>query len=226
MTKTLKAIEPEYKLHWQRLDRAFFNNFIVKCDSNGLSYFEGILHITPYDGESLEERRNNVLIAWQEVKSYKTLPDFLQMVKDLLGNVHYNKFLIDNNRLYVSRITPNDITVDNNRYYISCTHHGAVIVSENFDVGYTMSFDFVDFSHPDGLIESLYYLFDTVTPSNLIASYKSHQFCIASDILRLSGAMSSCVLYTMPVEVPQINIAKEMRHRLTGAVNCCQIYSL
>ena len=146
----------------------------------------------PLPDETLEERRAEALRLWRIRQTVYTFPAFLQMVKDLYGNVQYNKFVIENNRLYVKNIGPNDFEVDNNRYYANIGDgHGIVIISENFDVGYTITFNIVanDFT----LTEKLRDLFDTVTPANIVPRYHSWIYCIGETKEYFGGAVSCCM---------------------------------
>lgn len=184
--------DEELKLSWEQIGTALANMFISSANSQGLSYFEGLLGITPSPEETLEVRRAEALRLWRISQSIYTLPVFLQLVKNLYGNVQYNKFIIENNRLYVKNISPNDFEVDNNRYYANIGDgHGIVIISENFDVGYTMTFNIVanDFT----LTEKLRNLFDTVTPANIVPRYHSWIYCIEETTECFGGAVSCCM---------------------------------
>lgn len=186
------AYDKELGLTLEQIGIALANLFISTANSQGLSYFEGLLGIMPLPDETLEERRAEALRLWRIRQTVYTFPAFLQMVKDLYGNVQYNKFVIENNRLYVKNIGPNDFEVDNNRYYANIGDgHGIVIISENFDVGYTMTFNIVanDFM----LTEKLRDLFDTVTPANIVPRYHSWIYCIGETKEYFGGAVSCCM---------------------------------
>lgn len=212
--------DEELKLTWEQIGIALANMFISTANSQGLSYFEGLLGITPSPGETLEERRAEALRLWRIRQSIYTFPVFLRMVKDLYGNVQFNKFFIENNRLYVKNIGPNDFVVDNNRYYANAENgHGIVIISENFDVGYTMNFDIVanDFT----LTEQLRNLFDTVTPANLVPKYHSWIYCIEGTTEYFGGAVSCCMGV---MQKGGCGGDVELHQYTGGAVTASQIY--
>lgn len=216
------AYDEELRLSWDQIGMALANMFISTANSQGLSYFEDLLGIVPDPSSTLEGRRAGVLRLWRMRQTVYTLPVFLQLVKDLYGNVQYNKFFIENNRLYVKNIGPNDFVVDNNRYYANLEDgHGIVIISENFDVGYTMNFDIVanDFT----LTRQLRDLFDTVTPANIIPQYHSWIYCIEETTEQFGGAVSCC-------EVVMLKSgrggAAELHQYAGGVLTASQIYYL
>ena len=64
------AEEPELKYILEAIDRTLANMFISTADEYGIKRFEGILGIYPADGASLETRRFNVLIKWNDKVPY------------------------------------------------------------------------------------------------------------------------------------------------------------
>jgi len=73
--------DEELKLTWEQIGTALANMFISSANSQGLSYFEGLLGITPSKEETLEVRRAEALRLWRISQSIYTLPVFLQLVK-------------------------------------------------------------------------------------------------------------------------------------------------
>lgn len=217
-----KTYDKELGLTLEQIQQALANLFISTANGQGLSYFEGLLGITPSPDETLEERRTEALRLWRIRQTIYTFPAFLQLVKNLYGNVQYNKFFIKNNRLYVKNISPNDFVVDNNRYYANAENgHGIVIISENFDTGYAIQFDIVanDFT----LTEKLRDLFDTVTPANLVPQYHSWLYCIEETVEYVGGAVSCC-MGVMQKAGRGGNV--ELHQYAGGALTASQIYYL
>jgi len=64
------AEEPELRYILEAIDRILANMFITTADEYGIKRFEGILGIYPADGDSLETRRFNVLIKWNDKVPY------------------------------------------------------------------------------------------------------------------------------------------------------------
>lgn len=57
----LEAEDPEFILLWKAADRVLQNEFIETADEYGISRYERMLNILPYDTDTLEDRRFRVL---------------------------------------------------------------------------------------------------------------------------------------------------------------------
>ena len=60
----LAAEDPEFRIIWEAADRVLWNEFIATADEFGVSRYEKLLGITPYEKEQLESRRNRVMARW------------------------------------------------------------------------------------------------------------------------------------------------------------------
>lgn len=65
-----KAEEPEIKLLLEKVDRTLNNMFIETADEEGISHYESMLGITPSIEDTLETRRFNVLVGWNNNTIY------------------------------------------------------------------------------------------------------------------------------------------------------------
>ena len=65
-----KAEEPEIELLLQACERALDNFFIETADEEGLARFEKIMSIIPEAGETLDTRRFNALVKWNDNTVY------------------------------------------------------------------------------------------------------------------------------------------------------------
>ena len=83
-----KAEDPEIRYLLEAIDRTLANMFIETADEYGISRFEKIMGIYPEAGDTLEVRRFNVMIKWND-----KLPYTEEMLNDLLvvlcGNTGY-----------------------------------------------------------------------------------------------------------------------------------------
>lgn len=72
--KEIKAIhtseEEVLKTLWNELTRAFRNNFINYADKDGIELFEKMMNIKPNINDSLEVRRDNILLKWNSQPPY------------------------------------------------------------------------------------------------------------------------------------------------------------
>lgn len=72
--KEIKAIhaseEEVLKNLWCELTRAFRNNFINYADKDGIELFEEMMSIKPNINDSLEVRRDNILLKWNSQPPY------------------------------------------------------------------------------------------------------------------------------------------------------------
>jgi len=86
---TLRAEDPEFRLVWEAVDRLYKNEFILDADEYGISRFERLLKLHPYDTDTLEVRRLRVLAKW-----FKRTPYTFPWLKDwmaLLCGAHGHK---------------------------------------------------------------------------------------------------------------------------------------
>ncbi len=66
------------------VDWNFDSAFISDCDATVLSKYERLLGIIPTSSQSLENRRNKVLLQWNTVASM-TLPQFISKLQEYCG---------------------------------------------------------------------------------------------------------------------------------------------
>lgn len=83
----LTAENPEFALVWQAADRALKNEFIVTADEWGISRFEGMLGIMPYERDTIEMRRTRLLSRWYNESPY-TIRMLAAKLEQLLGGRH------------------------------------------------------------------------------------------------------------------------------------------
>lgn len=76
------------------VDWNFDSAFISDCDATVLSKYERLLGIIPTSSQSIENRRNKVLLQWNTVASM-TLPQFISKVQEYCGK---DNFTVDNSR--------------------------------------------------------------------------------------------------------------------------------
>lgn len=86
--KEIRAIhsseEKIIKELWVQLNRAFRNNFINYADKEGIELFEKMMNIRANINDSLEIRRNNILLKWNSQPPYTWI--FLkQFLNSILG---------------------------------------------------------------------------------------------------------------------------------------------
>lgn len=83
MDKLLLAEEPEFQelVHGQL--EMMDNMFILTATDTGLKKFENILHLYPNPDDTIESRRNNVMVHWysKDVYTLKTLMNRLSMLQ-------------------------------------------------------------------------------------------------------------------------------------------------
>ncbi len=84
---TLAAENPEFMLAWQAADRALRNEFIETADESGISRFEKILRIRPYERDAIEARRTRLLSRWHNEVPY-TMRMLAFKLEQLLGGSH------------------------------------------------------------------------------------------------------------------------------------------
>jgi len=60
----LEAENPEFKLVWNAADQVLKNEFVETADEYGITRFEKMLNILPYNTDTLEDRRLRVLTMY------------------------------------------------------------------------------------------------------------------------------------------------------------------
>lgn len=76
------------------VDWNFDSAFISDCDATVLSKYERLLGIIPTSSQSIENRRNKVLLQWNTV-AIMTLPQFISKLQEYCGK---DNFTVDNSR--------------------------------------------------------------------------------------------------------------------------------
>ena len=89
------AEEPEFTLFWAVLKRVINNQFITTCDEQGISKFEKMLKLYPYESDTLEMRIARVLVEWNAQLPY-TMRSLKQMLDVLCGAGNYRVKLRNN----------------------------------------------------------------------------------------------------------------------------------
>lgn len=84
----LEAENPEFRLVWQATERVLANEFILTADEYGISRYEHMMGLLPSNGQTLEERRQQVLLKNQDALPY-TLRQLEEMLKGLCGEKGY-----------------------------------------------------------------------------------------------------------------------------------------
>jgi hypothetical protein len=64
------AEQPEIDALWEIIENGFANNFIMLADETGIEMYEKMLNIVPKPDETLDERRAEVLAAFQDSLPY------------------------------------------------------------------------------------------------------------------------------------------------------------
>lgn len=80
LVKLTDSQNPEFKLLWNAEDQARRDVFIYTAGEEGLRRFERMLNITPDPGESIETRRNKVLMRWSNNQPF-TLRFLIELLK-------------------------------------------------------------------------------------------------------------------------------------------------
>ena len=89
------AEDPEFTLFWAVLKRVINNQFITTCDEQGISKFEKMLKLYPYESDTLEMRIARVLVEWNAQLPY-TMRSLKQMLDVLCGVGNYRVKLRNN----------------------------------------------------------------------------------------------------------------------------------
>ena len=87
--------DPEFTLFWAVLKRVINNQFITTCDEQGISKFEKMLKLYPYESDTLEMRIARVLVEWNAQLPY-TMRSLKQMLDVLCGAGNYRVKLRNN----------------------------------------------------------------------------------------------------------------------------------
>lgn len=82
------AEQAEMVVSWQAIDDALKDQFIVTATKNGIQRWEHILGITPKASESLDMRRNRILIRLNERLPY-TMRMLLQWMTVICGSQYF-----------------------------------------------------------------------------------------------------------------------------------------
>ena len=163
--KEIKAItdveDPEYNLFWDHLRGAINNQFITTCDEQGISMFEKMLKLYPYESDTLEMRIARVLVEWNAQLPY-TMRSFRQMLDVLCGagnyeiNLKHNEYVIEINTYFYDskmlnqlnrlllKVLPANLTYESTNYIVEEAKQdyylGAAAMSS---MHYVLSSDFI-----------------------------------------------------------------------------------
>lgn len=95
-----KTEEPELRYILEAIDRTLANMFIETADEYGVKRFENMMGLYPEEGDSLETRRFNVLIKWNDKVPY-TEKELYNRLLSLCGSAdkftieeHYKDYLL------------------------------------------------------------------------------------------------------------------------------------
>lgn len=82
--KLTNSQNPEFDLIWEITEWMRRNLFIITAEEYGLQRYERMLGITPMSGESLQSRRNHILVRWNQSTPYtfRFLLGLLEMLTD------------------------------------------------------------------------------------------------------------------------------------------------
>lgn len=84
----LEAENPEFYLVWEAADRILYNRFISTADTYGISRFEKLLGILPYEEDTIESRRARVQSRWFQALPY-TYRVLLEKLKLFCGDRNF-----------------------------------------------------------------------------------------------------------------------------------------
>ena len=87
--------DPEFNLFWGLLRQTVNNQFITTCDEQGISKFEKMLKLYPYESDTLEMRIARVLVEWNAQLPY-TMRSLKQMLDALCRAGNYRVKLRNN----------------------------------------------------------------------------------------------------------------------------------
>ena len=83
-----KTEEPELEYLLQEMEKVLANMFIDTADVYGIKQFEDMMGLYPAEGESLETRRFNVLVKWNDKVPY-TEKELYNRLESLCGGAEY-----------------------------------------------------------------------------------------------------------------------------------------
>ena len=155
------AEDPEFTLFWAVLKRVINNQFITTCDEQGISKFEKMLKLYPYESDTLEMRIARVLVEWNAQLPY-TMRSFRQMLDVLCGagnyeiNLKHNEYAIEINTYFYDskmlnqlnrlllKVLPANLTYESTNYIVEEAKQdyylGAAAMSS---IHYVLSSDFI-----------------------------------------------------------------------------------
>jgi len=86
--QSLLSEDTEFVICWNAADHVFKNTFIETADEYGLSRFEKLMKILPYQEDTIESRRARVRSKWFNQIPY-TLQALLQKLMNLCGGKNF-----------------------------------------------------------------------------------------------------------------------------------------
>ena len=81
---TLDAEDPEFALMWEAANQVLDNAFIATADEYGIGRYESLLGLTYSSSDTLESRRNKVLVRWGSCLPY-TIAMLLSQLENICG---------------------------------------------------------------------------------------------------------------------------------------------
>lgn len=87
---TLNAEDPEFILVWNATDRTLYNEFIMTANEQGITRYEKMLGILSSTNDTLESRRDRILIRWVAELPYT----FKMLIEKLIILCGENNFTI------------------------------------------------------------------------------------------------------------------------------------
>ena len=99
-----KAEEPEVRLILEAIDRTLANMFIETADEYGISRFEAMMGIFPEEDDTLETRRFNIMIKWNDKLPY-TVDALKGLLEVLCGEDGYTLQIDNANYLITVKLT-------------------------------------------------------------------------------------------------------------------------
>ena len=153
--------DPEFNLFWGLLRQTVNNQFITTCDEQGISKFEKMLKLYPYESDTLEMRIARVLVEWNAQLPY-TMRRLKQMLDVLCGvgnykiNLKHNEYVIEINTYFYDskmltqlnklllKVLPANLAYDSTNYIVEEAKQdyylGAAAMSS---MHYVLSSDFI-----------------------------------------------------------------------------------
>lgn len=87
---TLNSEDPEFILVWNAADRTLYNGFIMTANEQGITRYEKMLGILPSTNDTLESRRDRILIRWVAELPYT----FKMLIEKLIVLCGENNFTV------------------------------------------------------------------------------------------------------------------------------------